>query len=351
MAKRHHPDVDKTPGATDRFVRIQTAYEVLSDTTQRLAYDRTIPIPAAKPAAPTTDRVRTASYGGRTVEDPNQAPRVDAGRWINDIKRLQEYMRHGRLPEAERLAKSLIDAEPRLPEPNAIMGDIMLARGNRPRAAEFYSYASQNDPGNREYMDKYEMALAAVKTVDVSTGRQGEKVTRTVYVEQVFAPGPIAVAIGCIAAAAAYVCLSSHPAMLPKLPLISTWSAGLLGMLAVMGFALGAGLSMSKLVDQFALHAGSGAAKFAPGAILGFIALLNFWVAALIYSVGGSINKAFHQSTTRFIVGVGLCTLLATGAASVTKDIDPLQTFLWGGNIIYLAGLGGWLIADTFRQG
>lgn len=41
LAKRHHPDVDRMPGAHDRFVAIAEAYQVLSDPATRTRYDRT----------------------------------------------------------------------------------------------------------------------------------------------------------------------------------------------------------------------------------------------------------------------------------------------------------------------
>lgn len=40
MARKHHPDVDKSPDATKRFQEIAEAYEVLSDPAQRARYDR-----------------------------------------------------------------------------------------------------------------------------------------------------------------------------------------------------------------------------------------------------------------------------------------------------------------------
>ena len=39
LARKHHPDVDKTPGATQRFAQIGEAYEVLKDPEKRKRYD------------------------------------------------------------------------------------------------------------------------------------------------------------------------------------------------------------------------------------------------------------------------------------------------------------------------
>ncbi len=39
MARRYHPDVDRTPDAAERFLLIQAAFDVLSDSERRAAYD------------------------------------------------------------------------------------------------------------------------------------------------------------------------------------------------------------------------------------------------------------------------------------------------------------------------
>jgi molecular chaperone DnaJ len=40
LAKQYHPDVNKEPGAEERFKEINEAYAVLSDSQRRAAYDR-----------------------------------------------------------------------------------------------------------------------------------------------------------------------------------------------------------------------------------------------------------------------------------------------------------------------
>ncbi len=40
LARKFHPDVNKSPEAATRFAEMQDAYEVLSDAQKRKAYDR-----------------------------------------------------------------------------------------------------------------------------------------------------------------------------------------------------------------------------------------------------------------------------------------------------------------------
>ena len=40
LAKKYHPDTSKEPGAKERFVEIQAAYDILSDEQKRASYDQ-----------------------------------------------------------------------------------------------------------------------------------------------------------------------------------------------------------------------------------------------------------------------------------------------------------------------
>lgn len=52
-AMASHPDVNPAPGATDQFVRINEAYDILSDAQKRLVYDRRLNQAQRPPSTPT----------------------------------------------------------------------------------------------------------------------------------------------------------------------------------------------------------------------------------------------------------------------------------------------------------
>jgi curved DNA-binding protein len=92
LARRHHPDVNKDPGAEDRFKEVNEAYQVLSDPDTRARYDRfgpdfrRIPEGAEREAAGAGFggfRGRRPGAGGRSrrvhVDEGGQRIYVDEG--------------------------------------------------------------------------------------------------------------------------------------------------------------------------------------------------------------------------------------------------------------------------------
>ena len=63
LARQHHPDVTPEDGAAERFRQIREAYDVLSDSERRRAYDR---LYSARRPGPRRTGSRTRRAGGRS---------------------------------------------------------------------------------------------------------------------------------------------------------------------------------------------------------------------------------------------------------------------------------------------
>ncbi|MCE9558080.1 MAG: DnaJ domain-containing protein [Armatimonadetes bacterium] len=348
LAKKYHPDLDPSEGAKEKFLQIQSSYEVLSDPRRKAAFDGLVDvrekITSESQARASGERVKTASYGGREVEEPTRVkPKINIE---PEILRLRQYVAQSKLNEAEELARALTAREPNHAVPYALLGDIMIARGERGKAAEFYAFATQLEPNNQDFARKYESALRAVST----TVRVGSKSERIVYQDSGVTYGPLAAGCGASAACAGYVALAHHEPALASFAPISTWSNTVMIMLLIAGVAIGASLALARLIDEFFLAQGSSLSRIPPTVVLGLVALANFWLAALIYVAIGLFQKAFYRSTTRVVLAVAAATLLFSLASQVTTNVSSIQTLLWGGNLIYIGAVGGWIIADAFRN-
>ena len=152
-----------------------------------------------------------------------------------------------------------------------------------------------------------------------------------------------------IAVGAAGVIAVVHPAAdVAKLALVSTWSLLLVLMLFLTGLAIGVGLSMGNVLDRFSSVGTTAVGGVSPAVVLTLIAIVNFWPAAGLYLLMGVAQKAFNYSTTRLLLAVAAGLLILT-LGSIIGGASAGQVLLWGGNVVYLSAVIGWLVADAFR--
>ena len=138
--------------------------------------------------------------------------------------------------------------------------------------------------------------------------------------------------------------------MFPQLDVISTWTFGLLVCLFLGGVALGVGLGVSRFLDRFSASAVNTMGRIGPVLALAGVAIVSYWVAALLYVALGFSQKAFSFTLSRFMFGVGTATTLFALAAAFSGHLSPPQVFLWGGNVVYIGALFGWMVADAFKS-
>lgn len=341
LALNIHPDRSDAPDATERFTRLTEAYETLGDPRRRYEYDQLIakqerpvsqPAPAPPPPNPKAKPKSTIPKVIKTAPRVASAPRGPTP----DLARLAALFSRGKLEEAEMLAERIIDNFPREALPYAVLGDIARARGDMPKASKLYAYAVQMEPRNATYHHRYEQLLSQM---GVS--------------HDIDPPRPVAASAGAFGVAllaCIYLVVAKEKPAFRDLSIISTWTVGCFVMLFLTGVATGVAYSAGRMLDRFSAVSVNALGKLSPTLALATVAVVNFWAAVILYVFLGLTQQSLNYSTTRLIGAcVGGLLILMMGA-SLGGRIDPLQVFIWGGNVLYLGGLSGWMVGDALRR-
>jgi hypothetical protein len=114
--------------------------------------------------------------------------------------------------------------------------------------------------------------------------------------------------------------------------------------------SVGVSLSIAGVLDVYDANRGSAVMRVAPATALGAVAVVNFWVALAFYVLVGATQQAFNASMSRLIAGVTFALLFLTVAAWQLNSEAGMQTFLWGGNVLYLSAAVGWFVADSLKR-
>jgi hypothetical protein len=335
----HHPDKSPSKQSAEIFLKATEAYEILSDGDRRKHYDggldtrsrtanqprpqtQTRPQPKPQPAPQTSTKVSTVAA---------------------DVTKLTLIFTRGQYTESENLARVIIQKDSKQPIPYAVLGDIARAKGRLDEAAKMYAYAAQMDPRNPIYQQRHEELIRNYKeTRGVNAAAKAtQKSVMTIVVGSLL-----------VLSAGLYVMLAKEPVIVPGLSLINTWTLGLVIMLFLSGVSTGSVLCAGDYIDRFNSSTVVATGRIAsPILMLAMVAAVNFWAAALLYAVVTIAQRGFTVSHLRFMIGVGGTTLVMAGAAALsTAKFDPAQVLLWGGNLAYLGGICGWMVADSFKR-
>lgn len=350
LVLRHHPDRSKDPGSAAVFMAAQTAYEALSDELQRKAYDDQLALEAKRAAERDRENIARAArsrnqpqanWRNSSSSSSSSSPRASKAS-AADIQRLTMLFSRGRHSEAETLARQLAQKDPRHPVPYAVLGDIARLRGHLTESARMYAYAAQFEPNNPVYQRRYEEILSASRVVDDG------KLRSKLQPQDAKILGPLAGAV-IVFLCGVYVSVGVEAPIVPSITPISTWTLGLFIMQFLSGVVVGASLSMGNLLDRFFSVSVGSARQIGPNLALGLVAVANFWAAAVLYLLMGAVQRAFNFSSTRLIGGVALATVFLSIASIGNPILSPMQVLTWGGNLVYMGALVGWMVADAFR--
>lgn len=349
LAVKHHPDRSADPKSIPLFKAATEAYEVLGDPEARRRYDVDLGLALKRQAE--AERRRNPfgqSDQGGPAPAPAQAavstppkPRKVPVNLAEDLSRLSILFNRGRYVEAENLANQILAQNERLALPYAVLGDLARMNGRRKEAAKLYAFAVQMDPGNSTFQRRYEELLEEIPPADTSP--------RQSVSEPDHRATPLIVAMVVVLLAGVFVALSHERASFASVGIVSTWTFGLLSMAFVCGVTVGSCLSLARGVERFFASTTNSLGKPSPMAILSLLAFVNFWFAVLVAGFMGLVRRSIGYSLIRVLTVVGLVVVVLT-LSSAVNDINPLQTLLWSGGVVYAGALCGWMVSDVFRS-
>ncbi len=325
-----HPDRSGDPSTTEQFMSVNAAYQVLSDPTRRRDYDAGLRFEREY------DFKRTYTQQTRPAEQPRTAPSASVSKLLMDAAKEFSF---GRMDRAQALAKQIIKIDSTQAMAYAMLGDIARLREDLNGALNHYAYAVQFEPRNPTYLRRYE---------DLNRMITGDS-PRAKAKQANSAAAAILTTIALSGLMLGYVAIAREAPMFESAKLISSWSVGLFVMMFVNGVLVGSTLSISQAVDRWETVMRSSSGRIGPAAALGLIAIVSFWASALIYIFLGLLQNSFTYSISRLITLVATLTVAYALMSNLSPAIIPTQTLLWGGNVIYLGALCGWVVADALR--
>jgi len=330
----HHPDHSKHAKSREIFLAVSDAWEVLSDPERRASYNKLLDLNDESNRIANEKRIReqAAKIDAKVAAESKQR-RTIARVTPSETTTMVGLFAKGRTAEAERMARSLLERDPRFARGWALLADVARSKGDIQEAAKLYAYAAQMAPSEPEYQRRHEEALRAIGQPTAATAK--------------VAVAPLLVS-GLMLSAGGYLTATLQDSSLfPKSALASSMTPILLVLMVLTGLVVGASLSAANLLDRAAgLFGGSGTSPFVSLAIL---AVINLPLAALIYFMVGVAQGSLNFSMTRLLAATaGVTTFLAL-AAAFNPNLMFVQLLIWGGSFVFLGTLFGWLVADGLR--
>lgn len=344
LVRRYHPDVNPSPNAKEQFLRIQEAYQVLSDPERKRHYDALLRF--------RTQEQERARLGGR----PSGSSSASSGnvRSTSSNKNLEEARRailqaerafiQGRMSDALHWARQATKLHPRLSKGHEIMGDVYRVQGHYDAALNAYTYALQLDPHNQELQQKFER-LACQRHVPTPSPVRSDSLPMLqlpaewrLYLAQSLGWGAIVSLLGMAWG------LPGRSIGWLSGSLLSGWSVNLILYLLMAGFLIGFLMRVSRWVVDLrdALPWRPRQGHLSAGGVLTGLGVLFFPIALLLYALLTLTQGGLSQSATRALSAVAITIVLF----ALLFPYNTLGTLLMGGNLVFLGTLAGWSLAD-----
>lgn len=344
LAKSLHPDVNKEPAAVDQFRQVKEAYDVLSQPDRRRNYDAVLKLEAQLRAKQEAEQVRVRTESAQSKQAAEQQRQnAEKQQWVAQkerLNRLERVMAQARWNEAETLIGEILSFDGRCAVAYAARADIARMKGEISEAQKNYAYAVQYDTKNEMYQRRYEELIDASR-------RPGSEQVRDASDLKV---GPTLVMVFVVLIGAAYVVMAKEQALFPNVKPVDQLSLGLFVMLFVSGLTIGASLTASNALDSVDTGLGGAIVKIPPPVILGFVAVVNFWIGVGLYVMMGFSQAAFNRSLSRLLGFSGLGLFVFVLAMWTFGGRAAVQTLAWGGNLVYIGAACGWFVADSLRK-
>ncbi|MES2464320.1 MAG: DnaJ domain-containing protein [Armatimonadota bacterium] len=393
LARQLHPDVNQNdPNAARKFAEVAEAYRVLGDSNSRGAHD--FELSRAKERQEAAARRRASSYpssaptprptapsGNPSSSSSSAAP--DSGRLVAQA---QAAFVRNRLVEARTLAEQALRLNRRNAQAYEVLGDVFRLQNKIDEAMNMYSMALQINPRNATVMQRLERMSRAAAPPAVrypSTPRRpvpppppprtgsGPAARPSAPAPQEYYPSaqdmdrrPIGHLLGALFGYGLAFLTVLYGAFFhgdapnrytgsvsPLLAPVSTWNTTIVVVMAFAGLILGwtmtATLATRRIEDELLLTgASSGGGRFLPlGAVLVVLSIGNFYAAALLYLIVSFFNEAVTPTMLR-VFGAVIAVVLALAAF---YEPGRGQVLLFGGNVVFLSFLLGWVLGDFFR--
>lgn len=359
LARKYHPDVNRSPDAEHRFKEITEAYRVLSSPSLRADYDlmrrsaqnartgtgsaTTTPPPRSRPSSQ-QDMRQQRPTGASSAYTSARSADIEAQQLLQSA--MLAYAR-GNLHEAQSLAKRVLRIQRHNAQAYEILGDVYRQERRIEEAIAMFTCALQCNPRSASAQSKLDALLRQryfygtepprAASAGILWARYGQIVGWVVVTMLVLAPW--------------YLALETD-GVFQGIGFVSRWSVALALLMLTASMLAGALLTLGGRIEPMAQvvwwphRQGLPQAHLAVAGLLGVLGLFAFYAAAFLYLLIASTQNAFHRTLNRV---VGTVVALTVGFV-LSYAPGREQVALFAPNLLWFGVLCGWAFGDSVRS-